>query len=81
MDGREALNHHADQERGVYLEICEATAITGKPLQVLIRNDRHGHRLAGPKFGASGSRVLRQIKLTPRDADAIRGYLSEITDA
>lgn len=62
----------------VTLEIHEATAYAGRPLQVSIGNGHHGYRIAGPKFTASGARLLRRIELTKRDADAMISYLREV---
>jgi hypothetical protein len=67
------------QESGVFLEVFKATAV-GDALQINIGNGRHGYRLAGPKFGASGSQLLKRVRLSERDAEAIRGYLAEVTD-
>lgn len=69
---------------GVYLEIDEATAIAGKPIQVSIcvRDENgggYGSRIAGPKFGGSGSRRLKSIRIDKRTADDIASYLGRVT--
>lgn len=69
----------------IVLEISEATAYAGtpKPLQVAIykmdENERgHGHRIAGPKYGGSGSRLLKRIEIDKATARAMIGYLQEV---
>ncbi len=64
----------------VYLEISMATAISGEPIQVNIctRDDNgsgHGHRIAGPKYGGSGSQLLKRVEIDAATAKAIRSYL------
>jgi hypothetical protein len=66
-------------ESGVFLDVYKASAV-GDAIQISIGNDRHGYRLVGPKFGASGSQLLKRVRLTSRDAAAIRGYLDEVRD-
>jgi hypothetical protein len=73
-------------EAGVYLDIHEATAYAGRPLQVSINKldadgGGHGYRIAGPKFTLSGSRLLRRVKLDPHAAAEIRRYLDLVEPA
>jgi hypothetical protein len=70
-------------EAGVYLDIHEATAYAGRPIQVSINKldadgAGHGYRIAGPKFTLSGARLLRRVKLDARAAAEIRRYLDRI---
>ncbi len=73
-------------EPGVYLDIHEATAYAGRPIQVSINKldadgGGHGYRIAGPKFTPSGSRLRRRVKLDSRTAAAIRSYLDMVEPA
>ena len=54
---------------------------SGDAIQINIGNGRHGYRIVGPKFGASGSQLLKRVALTKRDATEIARYLAEVTDA
>jgi hypothetical protein len=70
-------------EPGVYLDIHEATAYAGRPIQVSINKldadgGGHGYRIAGPKFTLNGARLLRRVKLDARSAAEIRRYLDRI---
>lgn len=62
----------------IALEIHEATTYAGKPIQVSIGDGSTGYRIAGPKFGSSGSRLLRRIELTERDAREMLVYLRQV---
>src|SRR6266516_7429352 len=73
-------------EAGVYLDIHEATAYAGRPIQVSINKldadgGGHGYRIAGPKFTLSGARLLRRVKLDAHTAAGIRRYLDRIPAA
>lgn len=71
-------------EPGVYLEISEATAYAGRPIQLAIsRLDATGagigSRLAGPKFVLSGSRLLRRVRVDAAFVAEITPYLAAVT--
>ncbi len=73
-------------EAGVYLDIHEATAYAGRPIQVSINKldadgGGHGYRIAGPKFTLSGSRLLRGVRLDAHAAAEIRRYLDMVEPA
>src|SRR6266702_3013725 len=73
-------------EAGVYLDIHEATAYAGRPIQVSINRldadgGGRGYRIAGPTFTLGGSRLLRRVRLDARTAAAIRSYLDQIETA
>jgi hypothetical protein len=73
-------------EAGVYLDIHEAAAYAGRPIQVSINKraangSEHGYRIAGPKFALSGARLLRRVKLDARTAAEIRRYLDMVAPA
>ena len=70
---------------GIYLEIWQAMAYAGKPIQVSIskldeRGAGHGHRIAGPKFTCADSKLLRRVLIDEDAADSIRGYLDLVVD-
>jgi hypothetical protein len=73
-------------EPGVYLDIHEAMAYGGRPIQVSINKldadgSGHGYRIAGPKFTLSGARLLRRVRLDARAARVIRRYLDMVEPA
>jgi len=77
----------ATSKAGIWLCIDEATGyakVGGRyPIQVCIMQYDEsgvgdGYRIAGPKYGASGSRPLRRIKITPDVAVEIRRYLDKV---
>lgn len=75
----------ATSETGVYLTISQATAYSGRPIQIAIEKldadgGGHGYRIAGPKFTLSGSKVLRRVKLDQHKAANIRRYLEHIEE-
>lgn len=56
----------------ITLEVCKDGWTKG--LQLSISTDRHGYRLAGPKFNGSSTTLLK-AELDERDAREIREYL------
>jgi len=70
---------------GTYLEVHRATGYAGAPLQLSVnvyddRGGGHGYRIAGPKYGASGSVLELRHRMTPRDARELISYLERVVD-
>lgn len=65
------------------LEVYKATTFVGDPIQVNLKvqdvdGSGVGTRLAGPKFGGAGSKLLRSTELDERARQDIRRALDEV---
>ena len=86
LDAQEEMPTATAIKPGIYLEVWQATRFYPGAIQLSIseldeEGTGGGYRIAGPKFGAVESKLLKRTRLAPHVAAEIRRYLDKVQEA